>query len=80
MSNKREVEEENVPPKRMRMTSTLTPAVESVKEALSRSEGPVVISLDGNIGAGKSTFLEALREALPDVCCIVEVCFSIACV
>jgi deoxyadenosine/deoxycytidine kinase len=28
---------------------------------------PIVISVDGNIGAGKSTFLAALAEAMPEV-------------
>lgn len=33
---------------------------------------PIVISLDGNIGAGKSTMLEALRAAMPDVEVVLE--------
>ena len=35
-------------------------------------KGPIVISLDGNIGAGKSTMLEALRAAMPDVEVVLE--------
>lgn len=30
------------------------------------SSAPIVISVDGNIGAGKSTFLAALAEAMPE--------------
>ena len=33
---------------------------------------PIVISLDGNIGAGKSTFLAALAEAMPEVDVVQE--------
>ena len=31
------------------------------------TDTPIVISVDGNIGAGKSTFLAALAEAMPEV-------------
>ncbi len=33
---------------------------------------PIVISLDGNIGAGKTTLIEAIQNALPDVEVVVE--------
>jgi deoxyadenosine/deoxycytidine kinase len=33
---------------------------------------PIVISIDGNIGAGKSTFLAALAEAMPEVDVVQE--------
>jgi len=33
---------------------------------------PIILSLDGNIGAGKSFLLEALRTALPDYEIVVE--------
>lgn len=34
---------------------------------MSSTVSPIVISVDGNIGAGKSTFLAALAEAMPEV-------------
>jgi deoxyadenosine/deoxycytidine kinase len=33
---------------------------------------PVIISLEGNIGVGKSTFLEAIKESFPDVEIVLE--------
>lgn len=36
------------------------------------SSTPVIISVDGNVGAGKSTFLEAIKESFPDVEIVLE--------
>ena len=36
------------------------------------SSTPIIISVDGNIGAGKSYFLEAIKESFPDVEVILE--------
>ena len=36
------------------------------------STTPIIISLEGNIGAGKSFFLEAIKESFPDVEVILE--------
>lgn len=36
------------------------------------TQNPIVISLDGNIGAGKTTLMEAIRTAMPEVEVVVE--------
>jgi deoxyadenosine/deoxycytidine kinase len=33
---------------------------------------PIIISVDGNVGAGKSYFLEAIKESFPDVEVVLE--------
>jgi deoxyadenosine/deoxycytidine kinase len=47
------------------MSNTNTPAANAVA-------CPIVISLDGNIGAGKSTFLAALATAMPEADIVQE--------
>lgn len=37
-----------------------------------RTTEPIIVSLDGNIGAGKSTLMEKLRVAMPEVDVVVE--------
>ena len=36
------------------------------------TQNPIVISLDGNIGAGKTTLMEAIRAVMPEVEVVVE--------